>query len=691
MSYPVDLEDRVGEAEHIVLGKVIEQVAYWDEEQKGIYTLNIVEVSAWMKGGSSATQIGVITIGGVVGDKAMMAHPAIQLHPWNEYVLLLGADEKELDDKVGRNLYPGMIQAFTVADAQGAITKQSGVFHDLLSEPEHTEASLLSRIGAITGESAQRPDGRAFLPREGDTFPLSEWTKIQQSSSKTSAPITSFSPATTHGGTIVTSDFVTINGSGFGATPGAVFYTNADNGGATLTTSGIASDNVSWNDSQIQNKPPSEAGTGPIDVNGVFTSGSDLTVQYTHIEVNNIFAGHSQVERQELKHIDANGAGGYTFTYNNTFAANASATASFERALDTWRCATQINFEMAGSNSAVASTGLDGTNIVLFDATLPNGVLGRATTFFNAGANGACNAFNTVWFIPEIDIAFKPDPPAGCCPWNFGPGSSTFTQFDFESVAVHELGHAHGLGHVIAPGEVMHFALANGTDARSLSPNDLAGGTAKMIRNLIPLCFNPAGVNGNMSLFSNLGICGVLDVDGIVFRGERISPQAVALEWEVDLPREPAGFEVWRSRDGKNFVPIGQPEVARIAGEPFSYIDGQAPAERNWFYQLIVRDVDGQATQSDVVEILADGVAIEVFPTVVSTWVNIRGNNETDQAAAGMVIFDPTGKQVFNRSLTIERGPFEVGLNLPVLSAGIYYYRFNLEGAVKTGKLVVAQ
>ncbi len=51
--------------------------------------------------------------------------------------------------------------------------------------------------------------------------------------------IISFSPATTRGGTIVPGDFVTITGSGFGATPGDVFFRNADDGGATFITSGV--------------------------------------------------------------------------------------------------------------------------------------------------------------------------------------------------------------------------------------------------------------------------------------------------------------------------------------------------------------------------------------------------------------------------------------------------------------------
>ena len=57
------------------------------------------------------------------------------------------------------------------------------------------------------------------------------------------------------------------------------------------------------------------------------------------------------------------------------------------------------------------------------------------------------------------------------------------SQYDFESVAVHELGHGHELGHVINTLEIMNYSIANGQSKRVLSTNDLAGGNAVMARN----------------------------------------------------------------------------------------------------------------------------------------------------------------------------------------------------------------
>ncbi|HEX2900924.1 MAG TPA: hypothetical protein VHS96_14480, partial [Bacteroidia bacterium] len=273
---PVSLEQRSQEASHIVLGKLVGTESYWDAAYQNIYTLSIVEVQAWLKGYQPQQRVGIISMGGFVGDKGQITHPSLELEPYNEYVLFLDGDNQVIDNKAVRLSDPGLIQSETFACTQGAITKQSGLYHDLLSEAAQDEGSLLAKIRSFTGESPKTPQGNTFTPRKGDTSPLYEWASAQERM----MPITSFSPGTTRAGTIVTTDFVTITGSGFGAGAGTVFYTNADDGGATFTSSGVASDNVAWSDASIQNKTARRAGTGPINVNGAMMSGSNLTVAY---------------------------------------------------------------------------------------------------------------------------------------------------------------------------------------------------------------------------------------------------------------------------------------------------------------------------------------------------------------------------------------------------------------------------
>ncbi|MEZ4884116.1 MAG: matrixin family metalloprotease [Chitinophagales bacterium] len=496
MTYPVSIEEKEKNAPIIVLGHLKNQFPYWDAENSRIYTLNVIEVTAYFKGNNGATEIGVITTGGVVGADALHVFPRFDIYPRNEYIFFLQGDNQIIDNKNIRKKRPSFLQSETYADAQGAITKQFGLYSELHNNTKYEEQAQFDRITHLTKQSITTPDGKPFLPRtQADNKLLEELGKkkgqvklknplfkdLINNPSFSLLPINTMSPNPAHGGTVNPANYLTINGSGFG-TQDAVYYANADNGGQTMVASAYASDVLFWTNTSIQEKVNQNAGTGTVQVNGI-TSSNVLQVDWAHNCIENAYSGFSEVTRQRYFLVDMDTQGGYTFHYNTNFNNNTAAKAAFERALESWRCATHINWKPSTTTTNISSSNsADDISIITFNTGLPSGILGRSYSYFSGTATGVCNQENTLWWARKIDIEFD-SPPTNGATWNFGPAPSTpfALTYDFESVALHELGHLHGLGHTIgANNDVMHYVMSNGTDNRILSMEDIAGGNAKM-------------------------------------------------------------------------------------------------------------------------------------------------------------------------------------------------------------------
>ena len=273
------------------------------------------------------------------------------------------------------------------------------------------------------------------------------------------ATIHSFSPTTISAGT---TSLLTINGADFGTTRGSVLFRDADNGGVTFIQASN-SEIVSWSATTIVVKVPQDAGTGQISViaNGlqIYSSGI-LTVKYAVLD------GPNTSGIEPIRVRNDNGAGGYTFQLANSFDANAPANASFKRALESWKCNTNINW-VIGPKTTVNTVAADDINVVKFgsDEEVEDGILGYTQSYWRRCSSGK-------WELSDIDIVFNNRD----YNWNYTTNAPTSNQFDFETVALHELGHAHSLGHVINPLDPMHYAIGFGSVNRSLSALNIEAG-----------------------------------------------------------------------------------------------------------------------------------------------------------------------------------------------------------------------
>ncbi|MCZ2129856.1 MAG: PKD domain-containing protein [Bacteroidia bacterium] len=471
----VPLQDRINENEMVLEATVISKFSYKNQSNNFIYTAHTLQVHKYFKGSSNQEFITLLTEGGIVGNEAVGVNP-------------------NLETQIG----------------------QSGIFfisrNFSWDNPENQTLTYYSKTGPLGFISYDYNKKKAFdnLNQWGDikTNLIPQIKNLTQQEIIISQPnepkingrrvtptITSFSPASIDAGT---QQILTITGTGFGASRGSgfVFFPDANNGGSgyVFPNSG---DYVSWTDTEIKLRVQTRAGTGKFKVYNStgdnVTSATNLTIPWAHLNI--AYYTPPQVPDTtafELRHIGQNGNGGITWIWDTKFITNTPAVNSFIRAIESWRCNTLINWDTTGilSNDTMMN---DNKNMVFFDkGWLGSSILGTCYSFYS----GCYIPGGMDWYVTGMDIVFKKS-----ANWEYGPAAPTGGKTDFESVALHELGHGHQLGHVINTNNVMHYSIGPNTDKRTLQSNDTACGNYITRKSTTSICSKQA-----MSLI-NPGSC----------------------------------------------------------------------------------------------------------------------------------------------------------------------------------------
>jgi len=463
---PLPAPERVQAASLIVEAEVLDARGEWDDRHAHIFTRQRLRIFRVLKGVLTDTAaVSLLTEGGQVGLARQELTNTLRPLPVGQQGIFFLMPAP----------WAGVAPAYAAyASSQGVITYD--LAQGTAAEPARPYASWAEasqQTTRLSGQPAQElranPRLQAAARQLASPKPAGRNAPLQ-----TLAPaISSFSPTQTTAGT---GAVLTIRGSGFGSSRGGggVDFRNADDGGAT-TTRVLARDYLSWSDTQILVRVPSlasgghPAGTGTVSVtSNDGTSATSATALTIIFALSNIDSSAGTFTDRP-NHVATNATGGLTFRFSPNFASQAAASAAWQRGLAQWRCTTGINWELgaAAASNTIAS---DNANVVAFDdGTLPARVLGRTTSYYK----GCYNAQGEViFYVSELDQQF-----ATSLPFQFGPGLAGAGQYDFESVAVHELGHAQQLTHLIRPGAIMHFGVAAGANLRTLSPvSDVAGG-----------------------------------------------------------------------------------------------------------------------------------------------------------------------------------------------------------------------
>jgi len=451
----VDLTTRVSSSELIVEAGLIDQESFRDPASGNIYTANYLKIYKIFKGEVEDDEIVLLSPGGQIGDSHEEVMPSIYVSKGITGIFFL-IESDIVGDESLQNFKP-------FSGPQACIYySESGNANDVFNSYNSIENELYVAIEDMLGSSRQELNKLNYFTKRLD---------------KSSTQITAISPDTTVAGI---KEEIEITGLDFGESRGIgrVEFNNASTGQAFVQPGN--SQYRFWSDTLIIVRVPHNAGTGIVKVTqngtGIFSS---PFIKFSHLNYSNI----SKI--LEPYHKDNNGNGGFTWSMSNQFDGNSGAKNAFIRAMTSWSDQTCINWEN-GPPTSVNRDMSDGINIVRFaDSTeLPMGVLGITRNRWRE-----CNT--TISYTGEIDLSYSPT-----INWHTATSNPPPNKFDLESVIVHELGHAHQLGHVKDRSDFMFATVGAGQNKRDLIDNDVIAGLYIMKRSVVSYACGPSPMQG---------------------------------------------------------------------------------------------------------------------------------------------------------------------------------------------------
>ncbi|MCI1188775.1 T9SS type A sorting domain-containing protein [Hymenobacter sp. DH14] len=634
---PLAPEQRVQLSALIVEAQVRDAQSFWDAGHHRLFTRHRLQVFSVLKGQPTDTAgLVLLTEGGRLGLDQQTLTNTLQLAPGQRGVFFLAPAAWPGLPGTGHLLTPvGSQQGFIeVNPADGTAAEPFRTYPAL-------DAAFYQHLARLTGQARQVLQPLPALPKPVAARPAGTLAPV----------VTGLSPLSLPAGV---GAVLTITGSGFGSSRGTGFveFRNADDGGNTRVKA-RETDYLTWTDTRIQVRVPSAGSGGRPAGSGLVRVTTDGQLQAESLATLTVIYALTNVEStdgtilQRPNHVAQNASGGISFQLGPNFVAGP--TAAWQRALAVWRCNTGMNWDgAAGPSNAIAD---DGMNVVAFDqgTQLPTLVLGRTTSYYRG-----CYApdGSVVFWVKEIDMQFD-----DATNFQFGPATAVSPQIDFETVAVHELGHAQQLGHLILPGAVMHYAVARGQNARTLSAaSDIAGGRQVL----------------RVRSFRNLGCGGPALLPAPLTALSATYTGGPGLSWTTRDECFLSSFVVERSADRDT---TGWQRVGTVAARPpaaqYSFTDAQAPAGLHYYRLRLVRP-DGSLDNAAPVLLSSEGATAGIFPNpVTGTTLQFQ----YPSTAAGVVtfrVYDEQGRLVRAVALNASAGLSLLSLEVAGVRPGFY-------------------
>ena len=444
----IDFQEKISESNLIVEGEVLTEQSFYNDSGTSIYTYYEINTFKIFKGNesniSNENRMYIIIPGGSIDDIELQVEPNLNLEVGDIATFLVKGNTVDASSI-------GITEAYLYEPIQNSQSRYSyncdtgevqGFFQTFPSIP-----SFYNLLETNTGQ--ELIEIQVYTP-----------CNIPAPLNPSAIVISGFSPASVPAGA---REILTITGTGFGNTQGAQGVLFKQHSGPYYQKLTSATSFLSWSDTQIEVYVPPYAGTAKIAVgysSSPVYSANALHVPYSETNIRN--PNNSTGTYFQTRHIDDAG-GAYVFKINDNFDSNTPALDAFLRAKESWTCETHMSWWIDPATTTIISPVLDNNNIITFDANMSSGVLGLCyTTFSHCGGER---------YVIEQDITFNP-----AVNWNYSISTPTSTQVDFESVALHELGHSRLLNHVIDPNKVMNSSASYGVENRNISNDERIGG-----------------------------------------------------------------------------------------------------------------------------------------------------------------------------------------------------------------------
>lgn len=224
-------------------------------------------------------------------------------------------------------------------------------------------------------------------------------------------------------------------------------------------------------------------------------------------------------------------------------------------------------------------------------------------------------------------------------------------------------------------GTQLGFIQVSWTDATgTLSVNAALSGTQ-----------TPGNATGMGSSVIEAGICASLPVELTRFEGKMRSSHA-ELAWTTASEADNKGFEIQRSKDGKNFETVGF-----VAGQgnstidvDYSFNDEGIRKGVDYYYRLQQFDFWGRSTASEVINLnaLETDTRLNISPNpVAGEFITVDYQSEGNSSAE-LTVFDARGQQLINQNLDADsKSNFQ--LNIKELPSGSYFLKVEDAGIVE--------